>query len=158
MMAQFSILFVCLGNICRSPTAEAVFRQRALQYPQLDLHIDSAGTGDWHHGDSPDKRSQSIGASRGYPMSDLRARQVRLQDFEQFDYIFAMDRSNLNHLEAMAPSNFRGELALLLEGANADVEEVPDPYYTRGDQGFHQVIDLIEEASERILDRLAKAS
>jgi len=69
-----------------------------------------------------------------------------------------MDRSNLNHLEAMAPSNFRGELALLLEGANADVEEVPDPYYTRGDQGFHQVIDLIEEASERILDRLAKAS
>lgn len=156
-MAQCSILFVCLGNICRSPTAEAVFRQRALGYPELDLHIDSAGTGDWHVGNSPDKRSQFIGAKRGYPMADLRARQVSPKDFEQFDYIFAMDRSNLEYLQAMAPNHFAGRLSLLLDASNTESEEVPDPYYTEGDQGFHQVIDLIEEASDCLLVKLSKA-
>ena len=86
-MNSKSILFVCLGNICRSPTAEAVFRQRAKEFAYLDILIDSAGTGAWHVGESPDERSQTVGAQRGYPMSDLRARQVRPEDFEQFDYI-----------------------------------------------------------------------
>lgn len=162
-MVSNSVLFVCLGNICRSPTAEAVFRQRAKEFPFLTLRIDSAGTGDWHVGESPDKRSQAVGAQRGYPMSDLRARQVCPEDFEQFDYILAMDRSNLSHLEQMAPLGYQGELRLFLEYADlpesaAPQLEVPDPYYTSGDRGFHQVIDLIEAATDGLLNHLLQAS
>ena len=152
-----SVLFVCLGNICRSPTAEAVFRQRVGDYPQLDLNIDSAGTGAWHVGESPDERSQKVGAQRGYPMSDLRARQVSPEDFEQFDYILAMDQSNLDNLRQMAPSDYSGHLGLFLDYADTGVSEVPDPYYTGGDKGFHQVVDLIEAATDGLRENLIKA-
>lgn len=157
-MVSKSVLFVCLGNICRSPTAEAVFRQRAKDFPYLDLNIDSAGTGDWHVGESPDKRSQAIGKQRGYPMADLRARQVRSEDFDQFDYILAMDNSNLAHLQQMMPADYSGELRLFLDYADTGVSEVPDPYYTQGDQGFHQVIDLIEAATDGLLQQITQAS
>lgn len=156
-MQSKSVLFVCLGNICRSPTAEAVFRQRAKAFKHLDLIIDSAGTGAWHVGDSPDERSQAVGAKRGYPMADLRARQVRAEDFEQFDYILAMDQSNLTNLRQMAPAGFAGHLGLFLDYADTGVSEVPDPYYTSGDKGFHQVVDLIEAATDGLLEHLAKA-
>ncbi len=152
-----SVLFVCLGNICRSPTAEAVFRQRVSDYPQLDLNIDSAGTGAWHLGENPDERSQQVGAQRGYPMSDLCARQVCPEDFEQFDYILAMDRTNLDNLRQMAPSDYPGHLGLFLDYADTGVSEVPDPYYTGGDKGFHQVVDLIEAATDGLLEHLLKA-
>lgn len=156
-MQSKSVLFVCLGNICRSPTAEAVFRQRASAFKHLDLIIDSAGTGAWHVGDSPDERSQAVGAKRGYPMADLRARQVRAEDFGQFDYILAMDQSNLSNLRQMAPSDYQGELRLFLDYADCSETEVPDPYYTSGDQGFHHVIDLIESATDGLLQRLTQA-
>jgi len=156
-MNSKSILFVCLGNICRSPTAEAVFRQRAKEFAYLDILIDSAGTGAWHVGESPDERSQTVGAQRGYPMSDLRARQVRPEDFEQFDYILAMDKSNLSNLQQLAPPGYQGELRLFLDYAERTESEVPDPYYTSGDRGFHEVIDLIESASEGLLQHLSQA-
>jgi len=156
-MLSKSVLFVCLGNICRSPTAEAVFRQRAKDFPHLELIIDSAGTGAWHIGESPDERSQAVGKQRGYPMSDLRARQVRPEDFDHFDYILAMDQNNLMHLQQMAPTDYQGELRLFLDYADTGVSEVPDPYYTRGDEGFHQVIDLIEAATDALLQSLSQA-
>lgn len=156
-MLSKSVLFVCLGNICRSPTAEAVFRQRAKDFPHLDLNIDSAGTGAWHVGEPPDARSQAVGVQRGYPMGDLRARQVRPEDFDQFDYILAMDRSNLTNLQQMAPADFTGQLGLFLDYADTGVSEVPDPYYTGGDQGFHQVVDLIEAATDGLLEHLLRA-
>ena len=152
-----SVLFVCLGNICRSPTAEAVFRQRVKDYPQLNLKIDSAGTGAWHVGETPDERSQQVGAQRGFPMGDLRARQVRPEDFEQIDYILAMDRSNLTNLQQMMPADYSGQLGLFLGYADTGVTEVPDPYYTDGDNGFHQVVDLIEAATDGLLEHLLKA-
>lgn len=155
---QRSVLFVCLGNICRSPTAEAVFRQRAAAYPQLNLSIDSAGTGAWHLGESPDERSQKVGAQRGYPMADLRARQVRVEDFQKFDYILAMDRSNLENLRQIAPAEYTGTLGLFLDYTDTGLSEVPDPYYTGGDKGFHQVVDLIEAATDGLLEHLLKAS
>ncbi|HSG02744.1 MAG TPA: low molecular weight protein-tyrosine-phosphatase [Marinobacterium sp.] len=156
-MISKSVLFVCLGNICRSPTAEAVFRQRARAFDHLDLCVDSAGTGAWHVGESPDPRSQAVGRQRGYPMSDLRARQVSVEDFHQFDYILAMDKSNLIHLQQMVPADYQGELRLFLDYADTHISEVPDPYYSQGDQGFHQVIDLIEAATDGLLQQLEQA-
>lgn len=157
--ARTSILFVCLGNICRSPTAEAVFRATAERSGQASrLHVDSAGTGEWHVGNPPDWRAIAHARKRGYDLSSLRARQVGREDFERFDWILAMDRSNLRDLESMRPGAFRGHLGLFLDLAPAlGRREVPDPY-DGGGEGFELVLDLIEEASRALLARVVPGS
>ena len=148
------VLFVCLGNICRSPTAHGVF-EHLVQRDQLDQHIvvDSAGTGDWHIGRAPDERSSAAASQRGYDLTTLRARQVCAADFEQFDYILAMDRQNLRDLQRMQPANFAGELGLLLSYGEHGEDEVPDPYYGDG-SGFERVLDLVENASQHLLQTI----
>lgn len=150
-----SVLFVCLGNICRSPTAEVVFRERAARAGMLEsIHVDSAGTGDWHIGKAPDRRAGEAAACRGYDLSALRARQVQPEDFDRFDFILAMDEANLRELELMRPPQFKGHLGRFLSFHSATrVREVPDPYYG-GAKGFEQVLDLIEGASDGLLDHL----
>ena len=156
--AEVAVLFVCLGNICRSPTAHGVFdamlRQRGLQGR---VAVDSCGTGDWHVGDPPDQRASAEALARGYDLSQLRARQVRPEDFERFDYILAMDEQNLQHLRGLCPPHYRGYLGLFLPFAEgADVEEVPDPYYG-GSEGFSRVLDLVEAASAGLLLEIGSA-
>lgn len=150
------VLFVCLGNICRSPTAHGVF-QHLVDRHQLHnvIHIDSAGTGDWHIGRAPDQRSSAAALQRGYDLSVLRARQVSALDFERFDYILAMDAKNLSDLHAMRPSHFSGELNLFLSYGKSDLSEVPDPYYGGAD-GFEHVLDLVEEAAQGLLRAIAQ--
>lgn len=146
-----NVLFVCLGNICRSPTAEGVFRHR-LRAAGLEsrVRVDSAGTGDWHVGKAPDGRTRSAAQRRGYDLSALRARQVEAADFQRFDLILAMDRSNLRNLQALRPAAARADLDLYLRRYQLALDEVPDPYYG-GEDGFEQVLDLIEQASEALL-------
>jgi protein-tyrosine phosphatase len=163
------VLFVCLGNICRSPTAEGVLRQLAAQRaPGLELEVDSAGTADYHIGAAPDPRSQRAALRRGIDLSGLRARQVTAEDFERFDYILAMDRQNLRELQSLKPKNSRAEVKLFLEFApgaaapgaaapQAGSLEVPDPYYG-GDQDFERVLDLAAAASRGFLDSLQESS
>lgn len=148
------ILFVCLGNICRSPTAEGVFARLA-QEAGVEVGIDSAGTGGWHVGNPPDARATREAAKRGYDLSVLRARQVRPGDFEAFDLILAMDRSNLADLERMRPAGNDTPVRLFLDYADSPRDEVPDPYY---DGGFDLVLDLIEGASRGLLAELATGS
>ena len=137
-----SVLFVCLGNICRSPLAEGVLRQ-AVATQNLRLRVDSAGTGDWHKGSPPDSRAMAAAARAGLDISMLRARQVRVQDFTDFTHIIAMDRQNFADLAALRPSSAQAQVHLLL-GDNADGPDVPDPYY--GDTaGFDRCLDLIEQ-------------
>jgi protein-tyrosine phosphatase len=146
------ILFVCLGNICRSPTAEGVMRSIAARAaPDLALELDSAGTADYHLGEPPDPRTQAAALRRGYDLSDLRARQVTARDFAHFDLLLAMDRSNLETLRQRAPPASHERLRLLLEFAPATgLLEVPDPYYE--DQAvFEQVLDLAEAAARGLL-------
>lgn len=149
------ILFVCLGNICRSPTAEAVFRARAGDAGLLDrLELDSAGTGDWHVGKAPDRRAVAAAALRGYDLSPLRARQVEQADFSRFDLILAMDEQNLADLEHRCPDTASCRLGLFLDYLpTSPLSEVPDPYYG-GDDGFRQVLDLIEGASDGLIKAL----
>jgi protein-tyrosine phosphatase len=151
------ILFVCLGNICRSPSAEAVFRAiAAREAPDLHLEIDSAGTAGYHVGDAPDSRSQAAALRRGYDMAPLRARIVEERDFERFDLILAMDTNNLEVLRRRAPAQYRERVRLFLEFApECGFDEVPDPYYG-GPAGFEQVLDLVEEASRGLLSHLRK--
>ncbi len=148
------VLFVCLGNICRSPTAEGVFRQR-LQAAGLAerVQVDSAGTGDWHVGKAPDQRTRLAAQRRGYDLAPLRGRQVMVEDFQRFDLILAMDHSNLKHLQALRPGGAAAELDLFLRRYQLALDEVPDPYYG-GDDGFEQVLDLIEQASDALLDEI----
>ncbi len=149
------ILFVCLGNICRSPTAEAVFRALAArEAPELNVAIDSAGTADYHLGSAPDARAQEAGRRRGYDMSARRARMIEPGDFERFELILAMDRSNWAALRRAAPRSARARVRLFLEYApEAGVLEVPDPYYG-GPNGFEEVLDLVEAASRGLLRHL----
>jgi protein-tyrosine phosphatase len=149
------ILMVCLGNICRSPTAEGVMRDvLAREAPDLTVDVDSAGTAAYHVGHAPDPRSQRTALRRGIDLSGLRARQVRLEDFADFDLILAMDRANLRELESMRPARARARLALFMEfAANADTLEVPDPYYG-GDAGFERVLELTTLASRGLVDAL----
>jgi protein-tyrosine phosphatase len=149
------ILFVCLGNICRSPTAEAVFRAvAAREAPELMIEVDSAGTAGYHIGEPPDVRTRKAASRRGYDMSPLRARIVEPRDFDDFDLILAMDRENLNVLHHRAPAYARDRVHLFLEFApNATVTEVPDPYYG-GPNGFEEVLDLIEAATHGLLQHL----
>lgn len=154
-MTSLSILFVCLGNICRSPTAEAVFRQRVRDAGLGDrLHIESAGTGDWHIGRPPDRRASAAAARRGYELDRLRARQVSAEDFHRFDLILAMDDNNLADLQALRPADDDALLARFLDVLGEDgPHEVPDPYYG-GDDGFDHVLNLVEKASDLWLERL----
>ncbi len=145
------VLFVCLGNICRSPTADAVFthKVRALGLDSR-LYIDSAGTGDWHLGEAPDRRSQRHAARRGYDLSMLRARQVHAEDFRRFDFVLAMDRSNLADLERLRPGPDVTEPQLLLRYGSSGLLDVPDPFHG-GEREFEAVLDLIEEATDALL-------
>lgn len=153
------ILFVCLGNICRSPTAAVVFRAVASrEAPDIVLEIDSAGTAGYHVGEPPDRRTRQAAARRGYDLSALRARMVEPRDFEYFDLILAMDGENLRTLERRAPPQARERLRLFLEFApEAGITEVPDPYYG-GPNGFEDVLDLIEAASRGLIEHLRRQS
>lgn len=157
MNEKLQILFVCLGNICRSPTAEAVFQQKIECNGLIEqIEIDSAGTAAWHSGKSPDSRSILAGKKRGYELSSLRARQVMEEDFFRFDYILAMDEANLEALKDMRPKNAKANPELFLAYCeNSPFLEVPDPYYG-GDDGFNTVLDLIENASDALLNTLEK--
>jgi protein-tyrosine phosphatase len=152
---QVSVLFVCLGNICRSPTAHGVFESLRDQHGLTQaVAVDSCGTGDWHVGQAPDRRATAEAGKRGYDLSHLRARQVTAADFRRFHYILAMDHMNLADLRAMCPADYAGHLGLFLPyAAEAFTEEVPDPYYG-GPDGFAQVLDLVEAASEGLLQQI----
>jgi protein-tyrosine phosphatase len=153
------ILFVCLGNICRSPTAEAVLRALATrEAPELAIEVDSAGTASYHLGEPPDPRTQEAARRRGYDLSSLRARRVESHDFTLFDLILAMDRDNLEVLRRRAPAQARERIRLFLEFASeADATDVPDPYYG-GPNGFEAVLDLVEEAARGLLQHLKQRS
>ncbi len=149
------ILFVCLGNICRSPTAEIVFRQIvAREAPELGIHVDSAGTAGYHAGEPPDQRTRLAASRRGYDMSALRARIVEPEDFQRFDLILAMDRDNLDVLHRRAPPQARSRIRLFMEFApDTQTTEVPDPYYG-GPNGFEEVLDLVESAARGLLQHV----
>ncbi len=152
---QIKVLFVCMGNLCRSPMAEGVFRGQVAQ-AGLDglIAIDSAGTHDYHVGEPPDPRAQQAAGRRGYDLSLLRGRQVARADLSEFDYVLAMDATNLRALERLCPSQHAHKLKLFMEfGANVALREVPDPYYG-GEQGFERVLDMVEEASQGLLAHL----
>ena len=151
---MMKVLFVCMGNICRSPTAEAVFRQRVREAGlEQRIEIDSAGTGDWHVGKAPDSRACEVAAQRGYELASLHARQAVAEDFRHFDLILAMDHDNLKHLERLRPGAGGAELDLFLRRYQLACDAVPDPYYG-GPDGFEEVLDLIEQASAALLDEV----
>ncbi|MDH5536334.1 MAG: low molecular weight phosphotyrosine protein phosphatase [Betaproteobacteria bacterium] len=152
------VLFVCMGNICRSPTAEAVFKQLAQCSGLGDrIHSDSAGTHDYHIGEPPDDRAQQAARRRGYDLSALRARQIRREDFTEFDYVLAMDGHNLQLLARSCPAEHRGKLTLLMQfSAEQPGRDVPDPYYG-GPQGFEQVLDMLEDAAQGLLRRIRES-
>lgn len=154
---EITVLFVCMGNICRSPTAEAVFRHY-VESAGLSEHIlvDSAGTHDYHIGDPPDSRTQNAARQRGYDMSDLRGRQVEAGDFQRFDYVLAMDRTNLANLQSITPPDSNTQARLFLEYSRHHAErEVPDPYYG-GAEGFERVLDMIEDAAQGLLQEIRR--
>lgn len=145
------VLFVCLGNICRSPTAEGVLRHQLQAAGLADrVHVASAGTGDWHVGKAPDSRTCKAALARGYDLSQQRAQQVKAAHFAEYDLILAMDESNLGHLRAMRPNTAVAELDLFLRRYGAALDEVPDPYYGGAD-GFEQVLDLVEAACQALV-------
>ncbi|MCL9782638.1 low molecular weight phosphotyrosine protein phosphatase [Vibrio sp. S4M6] len=146
------ILVVCMGNICRSPTGEAVLRTKASEMG-IAVEVDSAGTIAYHTGNPPDERARAAGEQRGYSFSGMRARQIARDDFENFDIILAADESNLSDLMRQCPKEYQTKLSLFLSHGDSDYREIPDPYYG-GDDGFELVLDLIENASEHILQTL----
>lgn len=149
------ILFVCMGNICRSPTAEGVFREYFRRHaPDLGIEVDSAGTHDYHVGEPPDPRTVRAARQRGFELEALRARQVQPDDFERFDLVLAMDRLNYATLLDRSPPQYHARIHLLLEFAGAAArEDVPDPYYG-GAKGFDEVLDLLEDAAAGVLRAL----
>lgn len=147
-----SVLFVCMGNICRSPTAHGVFRKLLEEEGLVDLiDVDSAGTHAYHVGNDPDRRAQATALSRGLDLSDLRARQARSEDFHAFDYVIAMDEENYLSLQGICPAGMEQRLYMFLDFApDLNEREVPDPYYG-GAQGFERVFDMVEAASLGLL-------
>jgi protein-tyrosine phosphatase len=155
-VAALRILFVCLGNICRSPTAEAVLRKHAKAAGlEQSIVIDSAGTGNYHIGEAPDHRARSAAARRGYDLTALRARQVRLGDFHEFDYVLAMDEDNLLALKALCPPEHAEKLGLFTDFSSTGARTVPDPY-GGGAAGFETALDLIEDSARGLLRVLAQ--
>ncbi|MBO2981530.1 low molecular weight protein-tyrosine-phosphatase [Burkholderia pseudomallei] len=158
-MKIVAICFVCLGNICRSPTAEGVMRHQVAA-AGLDgaIEIDSAGTGDWHVGEAPDARAQQAARARGYDLSALRARQIGDADFERFDLVLAMDGANLAALRKRCPPQYRGKVRLLMEFAgDGSAGDIADPYFG-GARGFEQVLDQCEAACRGLLDSLRETA
>jgi protein-tyrosine phosphatase len=156
-LKKHSVLFVCMGNICRSPTAEGVFRKLVREQGVEDwFEIDSAGTHAYHVGEPPDERAQKTALARGIDLSGLRARQVVHADFEFFDYILVMDRHNLDTLQFVCPKPHAHKLKLFLQYAPAlKVAEVPDPYYG-GEKGFEKVLGMVEQAAQGFLDSVRR--
>jgi protein-tyrosine phosphatase len=152
-----SILFVCMGNICRSPTAEGVFRYHAEQAGLIErLHIDSAGTHAYHVGEPADHRARAAAERRGISLEGIFARRVSTDDYERFDYILAMDEDNLARLRRNSPEEHLRKLRLFLEFSETHEREVPDPYYG-GAAGFEYVLDLVEDASRGLLETLRRS-
>lgn len=154
-VSSFSVLFVCMGNICRSPTAEGVFRHMA-ETAGLGPHLllDSAGTHGAHAGEAPDPRSRAVAARRGYDLSAIRARKVSAEDFERFELILAMDGDNLRSLRAQCPAGLQHKLQLLLAFSRRFPDtNVPDPYYG-GAGGFERVLDMVEDAGHGLLEHV----
>lgn len=143
----FQVLFVCTGNICRSPTAEGVLREMALG-ESLPIHVESRGTHDYHVGEPPDERAQHHARRRGYDLSAQRARHVSVEDFERFDLILAMDRGHLRLLQRICPAHLQSKVRPFLPD-----RDVPDPYYG-GAEGFERVLDMVEEACRGLLDEI----
>jgi len=151
-----SILFVCMGNICRSPTAEGVFRHVVEKKGLSDrIAVDSAGTHAFHVNEPPDRRAQAAAERRGISMSDIRARRIQASDFDRFDYIIAMDRGNLSMLIEQSDAEHHSKIRLFLDYTSGNEDEVPDPYYG-GAAGFERVLDLVEEASRGLIETLGK--
>lgn len=155
---MIGVLFVCTGNICRSPTAEGIF-QRLVDDEGLTerFTIDSAGTHGYHIGDPPDERSQAAALRRGIDLSRLRAREVHRRDLIEFDYVLAMDRGHVRHLEAICPRGNEHKIKLFLReyAPHLDLHDVPDPYYG-GPKGFEHVLDLVEDASQALLREIRR--
>jgi len=154
---EITVLFVCMGNICRSPTAQGMF-EALVEQARLSgrIHIDSAGTHAYHVGEPPDQRAREAAARRGIDLARQRARRVDPADFEQFDYVVAMDRSNLEDLHLICPDEHRQKLRLLLDFArHLEQQDVPDPYYG-GAQGFERVLDLVEEGARGLLEDIRR--
>ncbi|GAB2782794.1 low molecular weight protein-tyrosine-phosphatase [Halomonas shantousis] len=148
------VLFVCMGNICRSPTAEGVLRKRLEKAGLADrVEIDSCGTGNWHVGKPPDARAVAAAARREVDINALRARQLSAEDFRHFDYVLAMDTDNLAYIRSQCPAGCQAHVGLFLDFAGYRDRGVPDPYYG-GEAGFDLVLDLIEEAADGLLDEL----
>ena len=148
---MIKVLFVCMGNICRSPTAEGVFRHKVEQNNlQEQISIDSAGTHAYHVGNPPDQRAQNAALKRDIDLSQQRARRVSADDFSEFDYVIAMDESNLDDLLSICPAGYEDRLHLFLAFSDSENREVPDPYYGQG-RGFEIVLNLVEDASEGLL-------
>ncbi|KIF54744.1 low molecular weight protein-tyrosine-phosphatase [Vibrio owensii] len=146
------LLVVCMGNICRSPTGEAVLRAKAKELG-ISVEVDSAGTIGYHAGNPPDARSMQAGKQRGYSFKGMRSRKVTVGDFDEFDMVLAADKANLADLLDICPVEYRHKVSLFLSHGDSDYDEIPDPYYG-GDAGFELVLDLIEDASETILKKL----
>jgi len=156
-MCNIKVLFVCMGNICRSPTAQGAF-ESIVDEADLgrQIEIDSAGTHAYHVGEKPDRRAMQAAANRGIDLGSQRARRVKKTDFECFDYVLAMDSSNLDDLLSICPKQHRAKVSLLLEFAeNLAERDVPDPYYGGG-QGFEQVLDLVEAGSRGLLEDIRR--
>lgn len=156
--AKHRIMFVCMGNICRSPTAHAVMQKIVDDHGLTDsFEIQSSGTHAYHVGDSPDKRSQETAKSRGIDMTDLRAQKISITDYDYFDWILAMDQDNLDLVNYYAPENPSANCCLLMNFSDnsIDVSEVPDPYYG-GSQGFEDVFDMVENACLGLLEHIQK--
>jgi len=150
------VLFICMGNICRSPTAEGVFRHQVNNAGLSEqISIDSGGTHAYHVGNPPDTRSQAAALKRGIDLSSQRARRVTADDFSSFDYVVAMDESNKRDLLALCPAGYEERVHLFLDFSDSQESEVPDPYYGQG-RGFEIVLSLVEDAAEGLLERIKK--